>query len=91
MACNCNKDHSAIQSIMAELPIDQGGKGRHKCAACAYEIGFQMGRKMEENIDLSSIFSGLDNSQAANQRHRSPHAAFAKGYEDGVTEYYKNK
>ena len=32
----CNKNHSAIQDIMATLPEDQGGRGRHKCAACAY-------------------------------------------------------
>lgn len=28
----CNKDHSSIQKIMQELPDDQGGIGRHKCA-----------------------------------------------------------
>ena len=39
----CNKDHSAIQGIMAQLPYDQGGRGRHKCAACAYEIGYKLG------------------------------------------------
>ena len=39
----CNKDHSKIQHIMLSLPIDQGGIGRHKCAACAYEQGYQDG------------------------------------------------
>ena len=28
----CNKDHSNIQNIMVNLPVDQGGRGRHKCA-----------------------------------------------------------
>jgi hypothetical protein len=36
----CKKNHPNIQTIMKKLPIDQGGKGRHKCSACAYEIGF---------------------------------------------------
>ena len=40
----CKKDHSAIQDIMADLPLDQGGKGRHKCAACAYEKGLEAGK-----------------------------------------------
>ena len=39
----CKKDHSKIQHIMETLPVDQGGVGRHKCAACAYEQGYQDG------------------------------------------------
>ena len=39
----CKKDHSQIQRIMATLPTDQGGVGRHKCAACAYEAGYEAG------------------------------------------------
>ena len=55
----CKKDHSAIQDIMADLPLDQGGKGRHKCAACAYEKGFEAGKELEEIINLSEIFDSL--------------------------------
>lgn len=84
----CSKDHSSVQPIMVNLPIDQGGKGRHKCAACAYEKGVEMGKKLEENIDLDSILNSLEESQAKNQRHKSPHAAFAQGYSDGVKKYY---
>ncbi len=36
----CKKDHTAIQGIMSVMPTDQGGIGRHKCAAFAYEQGF---------------------------------------------------
>lgn len=39
----CSKDHSTIQGIMEMLPVDQGGIGRHKCAACAYEQGYKDG------------------------------------------------
>lgn len=87
----CQKDHSAIQRIMSDLPTDQGGRGRHKCAACAYEKGFAEGKELEENIDLSSLFDSLEDSQAGSQRHKSPHAAYAKGYLDGVQSYYEDR
>ena len=84
----CNKNHSAIQDIMATLPVDQGGRGRHKCAACAYEKGKELGLNLVEHIDIGLIIDSLEESQAQNQRHKSPHAAFAKGYLDGVNEAY---
>jgi len=36
------------------------------------------------NLDLDS----LDESQASIVRHKSPHAAFAQGYQDGVHASY---
>jgi hypothetical protein len=84
----CNKNHSAIQDIMATLPVDQGGRGRHKCAACAYEKGKELGLNLVEHFDIGLIIDSLEESQAQNQRHKSPHAAFAKGYLDGVNEAY---
>lgn len=84
----CNRDHSNYQNVMAKLPFDQGGRGRHKCAACAYEIGRDLGRRLEEHFDIGYIIDNLDDSQAKNQRHKSPHAAFAKGYLDGVCDAY---
>ena len=47
----CSKDHSTVQEIMNTLPTDQGGKGRHKCAACAYEHGFTAGYNLDEKIN----------------------------------------
>lgn len=85
----CKIDHSAVQSIMATLPTDQGGWGRHKCAACAYEKGFQDGLEHREDINLAEIMKSLPESQAANQRHKSPHAAYMKGYYDGIIDSYK--
>ncbi len=85
----CKKEHSKIQQIMSKLPIDQGGIGRHKCAACAYEKGFIDGRNHKEKIDLEELLTNLDDSQAKEQRHKSPHAAYAKGYYDGVVSSYK--
>lgn len=85
----CSKNHSAIQNIMAQLPVDQGGVGRHKCAACAYEREFRDGLNRKEQINLSQILDELEESQAQQQRHKSPHAAYALGYLNGVTESYK--
>lgn len=84
----CIKNHSDIQNIMTNLPVDQGGRGRHKCAACAYEIGRELGRNLTEHFDIGVILDSLEESQAQNQRHKSPHAAFAQGYFDGVNEAY---
>lgn len=72
--------------FLESLPHDQGGHGRHKCAGCAYERGYDAGLERLEllNIDLDS----LPDSQASVIRHKSPHAAFAMGYIDGVHASY---
>ncbi|WP_235316396.1 hypothetical protein [Porphyromonas macacae] len=76
---------------MESLPLDQGGKGRHKCAACAYDLGFQAGYRLEGKIDITNVLDSLKESQAQGQRHKSPHAAFAQGYLDGVNKYYSKR
>lgn len=87
----CNKNHTEVQQIMDTLPTDQGGKGRHKCAACAYAMGFEAGYNLDEKINLGDLLESLDESQAKAQRHKSPHAAYAKGYLDGVNQYYSER
>ncbi len=71
------------------LPDDQGGHGRHKCAACAYQKGYQDGFTLQDspNLDLNS----LPDSQAGSVRHKSPHAAYALGYLHGVEDHYGKK
>ena len=81
----CNKEHRFSDTFSA-LPQDQGGQGRHKCAGCAYELGFNAGRNFEENIQIN--LNSLPESQAGTVRHKSPHAAFAQGYLDGVISTY---
>ena len=82
----CNKDHR-YGSIFRNLPEDQGGAGRHRCAGCAYEKGYKDGldRKEQLNLDLDS----LPESQAGAVRHKSPHAAYALGYLAGIKDSYK--
>lgn len=71
------------------LPDDQGGDGRHKCAACAYERGYRDGLARKEVLYLS--LDTLPESQAGTVRHKSPHAAYAMGYLDGVRAFYEKK
>ncbi len=84
----CKKDHSRIQHIMEHLPVDQGGVGRHKCAACAYEQGYKDGLERKGTIHLEELLDSLEESQAGAQRHKSPHAAYVQGYHDGVRDSY---
>lgn len=81
----CDKKHRFEPSFEA-LPEDQGGEGRHKCAGCAYELGFEAGRALatEMTLDLGSLLE----SQAGTVRHKSPHAAWALGYLNGVKAHY---
>ena len=81
----CNENHRYDQ-MLSDLPDDQGGQGRHKCAGCAYEKGFNSGVNFEENINID--LDSLDESQAGAVRHKSPHAAFAQGYLDGINSVY---
>ena len=80
----CKKNHSNLESIMLSLPTDQGGVGRHKCAACAYEAGFRAGYNLDGTLGIDDVLMNLEESQAGAQRHKSPHAAFALGYYKGV-------
>ena len=80
----CNKDHSKQERKMLSLPTDQGGVGRHKCAACAYEAGYQAGYNLDGSLSIDNVLGNLEESQAGAQRHKSPHAAYALGYYDGV-------
>lgn len=47
----CNRDHSgSLPASFNQLPESQGGVGRHKCAACAYELGRAEGAAAEERL-----------------------------------------
>jgi hypothetical protein len=83
MVCQLNHRY---ETDFSNLPDDQGGEGRHKCAGCAYELGLEAGRRLDVNFTLD--LNTLNESQAGTVRHKSHHAAFAKGYMDGVNEYY---
>ena len=76
----CKKEHSEIQTLLAMLPYSQGGPGRHKCAACAFEEGYNDGMKGVKR-DVDSVLETLPEGQAKNQRHKSCESAYEKGFE----------
>jgi hypothetical protein len=81
----CQNNHR-YNPLFDSLPDDQGGSGRHHCAGCAYDRGFQDGLLRKEQLDLD--LDSLPDSQAGNVRHKSSHAAYAMGYMEGVKQSY---
>ena len=79
----CEKQHR-YDPQYNNLPVDQG---RHRCAGCAYERGYEDGLNRKEKLDLD--LDSLPESQAGTVRHKSPHAAYAAGYLAGVEDSYK--
>ena len=84
----CDKTHR-YDPFFSELPDDQGDYGRHRCAGCAYNAGYQAGLERQPNLNIAQEVELLPYSQAGEVRHKSALAAFAKGYEDGLTQSYK--
>nr|AIU96785.1 hypothetical protein pG5A4Y201_10 [Serratia marcescens] len=83
----CNKEHR-YDPYFSRLPKDQGDFGRHKCAGCAYEAGYQKGMKKVTAIDMVTEFASLPESQTDSVRHKSPYVAYAQGYADGLFNSY---
>lgn len=77
---HCRKPHRYLP-LFASLPDSQAGVGRHKCAACAYEQGYDHGFD-----HLLPNFDGnvLDESQAGEVRHKDTEAAYNLGYYHGL-------
>lgn len=84
----CKKNHSKTDKIVKSLPVGQEGTGRHKCASCAYEIGYEHGLQKLENVDVKAVLNNLNESQKGDRRHRSAHAAYSLGYSNGVKDSY---
>ena len=80
----CKKNYIDLSEIMNSTPTDQGGVGRRKCAACAYEVGYNAGYNLNGDFNIKSVLENLEESQAGEQRYKSPHVAFALGYYKGI-------
>lgn len=81
-----SQDRHCYWSLLAGLPDDQGGVGRHKCCGCAYEQGYNAGSVRSDN--MTANLNLLHQSQSGIVRHKSPQAAYAKGYYDGMLASY---
>ena len=75
----CQSEHRYLPSL-EELPDSQGGSGRHKCAGCAFQQGYDdglEGRGRQINSD------SLLDSQAGTGRHKDIWGAYDLGYDLG--------
>ena len=81
----CNKDQTEADRIIAGLPIRQGGTGRHKCAACAYEAGFENGQNRNVSFDINGFINKLERSQKGVRRHKDPLEAYSIGFFHGLS------
>lgn len=85
---HCQSPHR-YSELFDGLPLDQSHpSGRHKCAGCAYESGFQYGLRRIKDFNINDIINSLPFSQAGTVRHKSPHAAFISGYQAGMQQSY---
>lgn len=80
----CDRSHIESDQVIASLPISQGGPGRHKCAACAYEKGLDNGLKRDVTFDISGFIDRLEYSQKGARRHKDPLEAYTLGFFHGL-------
>lgn len=77
----CKKDHR-YDELFLSLPDSQStGDGRHKCAACAYEMGIDDGKKGNPRKNIGELNS-LPDSQAGTVRHKSAKDTYDLGYDE---------
>lgn len=75
----CTNQHRYLPEL-EHLPESQSGAGRHKCAGCAYELGYNDAFKERgHNFNPET----LNESQAGTGRHKDVHAAYELGYSTG--------
>jgi len=83
----CKENHRNAD-ILETLPKSQkDDDGRHLCAGCAYTAGFNDGLNNKRRA-LDEL--NLPESQAQKGRHKSPQAAYNKGFELGYKQYNKS-
>ena len=85
---NCNHGNSAPADVLENLHDSQAGSGRHKCAVCAYNEGYNKGRRSGRfNCPIPSAYKttlrNLPSSQAGAGRHKCCVCAYHRGFEAG--------
>ena len=73
----CDRGHR-FWSILENLPESQAGPGRHKCAGCAYELGYN---DAQTRRGQHLVAGSLPDSQAGTGRHKDVQAAYDLGYD----------
>ena len=72
----CQREHRYLPDL-EHLPDSQAGTGRHRCAGCAYQQGYD--HAFEGHVRNFDVHS-LDDSQAGTGRHKDVQAAYDLGY-----------
>jgi hypothetical protein len=76
----CKKEHRYLPDL-EDLPDSQAGAGRHKCAGCAYEQGYDHAFEgYGRHLDTDS----LNDSQAGTGRHKDVQSAYELGHSHGL-------
>ncbi len=83
---NCNEEHKETDLIIKNLSICQSGIGRHKCASCAYDKGFQNGRDKIIDFNLEEVIKELPESQKGDRRHKNATEAYSLGFFNGLND-----
>ena len=58
---DCYKNHRNVAKKVKVLKSSQRGAWRHKCACCAYELGFEDGQKDAKKRVVDAVVSFLKN------------------------------
>lgn len=76
----CDKNHR-YNPMFSVLPDSQASNGRHKCTACAYELGLMnKAAGIPRSLD-ESVLDGLPDSQAGEVRHKDAFSAYNMAYD----------
>ncbi|ORF44546.1 hypothetical protein [Gilliamella apicola] len=76
----CKKLHR-YGILFKSLPEYQGTFSRHKCAGCAYELGYFHAINGKPKATNDSVLSKIPYSQAGHVRHKDAFTAYKEGYE----------
>lgn len=68
-ACSIDHEDGSIPASVWALPSSQGGKHRHLCAACAYNLGRQHAAETEARLRdrVRALTGELDKLKAKNK------------------------
>lgn len=78
----CQQNHRYNPSFET-FPEYQGTNSRHKCAACAYDLGYSHAINGIPEATNDSVLADVKDSQAGNVRHKNAFIAYQEGYKSG--------
>lgn len=80
----CQKAHR-YDIHFESLPEYQGTYSRHKCAGCAFELGYFHAINGIPKATDDSVLINIPYSQAGHVRHRDAFTAYQEGYNSAIS------